>query len=94
MKFADRILELRKDRNITKKQLAKYLFVTEQSVVNWENRENTPTVETLIKISDFFSISSDYLLGIDNKKYIEITGLDDSQIAHFQQLIDDMRKEF
>lgn len=92
MKFSDRILELRKARHITQMQFAKALFVTKQCVWNWENEMSLPSVEMFIKIANYFSVSADYLLGLENKKYLEITGLNDSQIAHFQQLIDDMRK--
>ena len=39
------------------------------------------------KIADYFSVSADYLLGLDSKKYIEITGLTNAQISLIQQLI-------
>jgi hypothetical protein len=44
----------------------------------------------LVKIADFFSVSTDYLLGLDDKKYLLISGLNEEQIAHIQQLVDDI----
>lgn len=85
-----RIRELRTARNITQVELARSLSVSKQSISNWENDNILPSIEMLIKISDFFSVSTDYLLGLDDKKYLEITGLNEVQIAHFQQLIDDL----
>ena len=51
------------------------------------------SIHTLVRIAKYFSVSTDYLLGLDNKKYIEVTELDERQIAHFQQLIDDIAEK-
>lgn len=88
----ERIKELRTERNITQVTLAKELSVSKQSVSNWENDNIQPSIDMLIKIAEFFSVSTDYLLGLDNKKYIEITGLSEVKVAHIQQIIDDMRE--
>jgi len=45
----------------------------------------------LVKIARFFSVSTDYLLGLDERKYLEITGLCDDKLTHLQQLIDDLK---
>ena len=88
----ERIRELRTERNITQVALANELSVSKQSVSNWGNDNIQPSIDMLIKIADFFSVSTDYLLGLDNKKYVEITGLNGVKIAHIQQIIDDMRE--
>lgn len=44
----------------------------------------------LVKISHFFSVSTDYLLELDNRRYLEITGLTDAQLEHVQQIIRDI----
>ena len=44
----------------------------------------------LIKISRSFSVSTDYLLELNNRQYIEVTGLTPKQSAHIQQLIEDI----
>ena len=45
----------------------------------------------LIKICKFFNVSSDYMLGIDDKTYIEVSGLSVEVISHIQQIINDIR---
>lgn len=87
----ERIKQLRTERNITQVELAKSLSVSKQSVSNWENDNIQPSIDMLVKIAAYFSVSTDYLLGLDNKKYLEITGLSETKIAHIQQIIDDMR---
>lgn len=46
----------------------------------------------LVRIAKYFSVSTDYLLCLDDRKYVETTNLDEKQIAHFQQLMDDVAK--
>ena len=87
-----RVQELRKARNITQVQLAKTLCVSKQSVSNWENNTLLPSIEMLVRIAKYFSVSTDYLLYLDDRKYVETTNLDEKQIAHFQQLMDDVAK--
>ena len=87
-----RVQELRKARNITQVQLAKTLCVSKQSVSNWENNNILPSIEMLVRIAKYFSVSTDYLLYLDDRKYVETTNLDKKQIAHFQQLMDDVAK--
>ena len=87
----ERIKQLRIDRNLTQVELAKKLSVSKQAVSNWENDNIQPSIEMLIRIADYFSVSTDYLLGLDDKKNLEITDLPDCKIAHIQQIIYDMR---
>lgn len=90
--FGDRIKTLRKSQNINQVQLAQKLDVSKQTVSNWENNNILPSIEMLIKIANYFSVSTDYLLELDDRQYIEITGLSDSQLSHIQQIIQDIKK--
>lgn len=90
--LGNRIAELRIARNWTQVQLAQKLHVSKQTVSNWENNNIFPSIELLIKISNLFSVSTDYLLALDNRDFIEVSGLTDVQKAHIQQIIDDLIK--
>ena len=89
--FGDMIKNLRQSRSLNQVQLAVSLNVSKQTVSNWENNNILPSIEMLVKISQFFSVSTDYLLELDNRSYIEVTGLTDVQLAHVRQIIDDIR---
>ncbi len=91
--FNDIIKQLRTDRGMSQVELAAELGVTKQCISNWENGNIAPSIDTLMKIAKYFSVSTDYLLGIDNRKYIEATGLTDRQITHIQQIIDDILED-
>lgn len=73
-------------------ELAKKLGVTKQCVSNWENDNVMPSIDMLVKIANLFKVSTDHILGIDEKKYLEITGLSDDQLAHIQAIINDIAK--
>ena len=88
----ERIKKLRLARNWSQVYLAKKLNVTKQSVSNWENDNIQPSIEMLISISKTFSVSTDYLLGLDNRQYIEISGLSEEEISHIQQIVSDILK--
>lgn len=85
-----RIKELRISRKLNQVQLGKALSVTKQTISNWENDNIQPSVNMLIKIAEYFNVSTDYLVGLDNNKYLKISGLTDEQISHIQLIIDDI----
>lgn len=91
--LSERIKELRLSRCLNQVEFAKKLGVTKQSVSNWENNNIQPSIEMLLKLTELFSVSADYLLGIDNKKTLDVTGLSDTQLFHIQSLIDDIKSK-
>ena len=88
--FDEIIKSLRLSRGLNQVDFAKELHVTKQCVSNWENGNIIPSVEMIIKIAKYFSVSADFLLGLDNRRYIETTGLTEKQITHIQQIIADI----
>ncbi len=63
-KFGDVLKDLRLERNLTRKQLAETLQVSERLICYWENGKRECGFDMLIKIANFFDTSIDYLLGI------------------------------
>ena len=62
MNINKKILEIRKNNNLTQEEFAEMLNVTRQTVSNWENLKCYPDIETIIIISQKFNISLDNLL--------------------------------
>lgn len=88
--FGDIIKKLRLSQNLSQVQLANELNVSKQTISNWENNNILPSIDMLIKISNFFSVSTDFLLELNDRQYIEVTGLTETQRAHIQQIIRDI----
>ena len=57
--------ELRTEKHLSMKQLAKQLSTTDATISNWENEINEPKLSHLIAIAKFFNVSIDYLAGIE-----------------------------
>ena len=91
MALNENIKQLRLARNLSQVDLAKALGVTKQSISNWENNNIQPSIDMLIRLAQFFSVSTDCILGLNHRKYIEISELTDRQLAHISAIIDDIR---
>lgn len=61
--LASNIKKLRIENNLTQKQLANALGFSESAIRMWELGKNEPNANTIDKLCNFFSVSSDYLLG-------------------------------
>ncbi len=62
--FKEKLKELRVYHNLSQKELAEKLEVSQRSISSWETGFRQPDFETLEKISKFFNVTTDYLLGI------------------------------
>jgi len=91
--IGETIRELRDSFNISQVELAKNLGVTKQCVSNWENDNILPSIDMLIKISKFFNVTTDYLLGLKDATTINVDGLTISEIAHVKLIIDDLKSK-
>lgn len=88
----ENIKKFRNLKSMSQVEMANKLGVSKQCVSNWENDNVVPSIEMLIKLAKLFDVSTDCLLGLDEKNYLEITGLSDVQVAHVQAIINDIRK--
>ena len=86
-----RIKQLRLAYKLNQVEFGRKLGVTKQCVSNWENNNIQPSVEMLMKIADLFSVTTDYLLGRDDRQYLDISGLTESETIHVQNIINDIR---
>jgi DNA-binding XRE family transcriptional regulator len=67
-KFGERFKQLREEANLTMEQLAASLGTKKQTISRYENNQREPEYATLIKIAQFFNVSTDYLLGLKDYK--------------------------
>ena len=65
-KFAERLKELRTEKEIGQIALARELGVSKGIISMWENDLREPTMSNLISLAKFFNVSIDYLVGLQN----------------------------
>ena len=64
----------RTDAKITQEQAAQALGISRQTISNWENERSYPNIVSVLKMSDLYSVSLDYLLkGADNQSTASLT---------------------
>ena len=61
--FGELLTELRLDKKMTQKALAKVLHVSVGTISNYEKGVHYPDIDKLINLADFFQVTTDYLLG-------------------------------
>lgn len=62
MDFSEKLLTLRKAKDLTQEQLAEKLDVSRQSVSKWESGQATPELDKIVALSAIFDVTTDYLL--------------------------------
>ncbi len=61
--FAERLTDLMQEKSLNSVQLSKLVNIPRTSISNWLNKKRLVQVDALIKFSQFFQVSTDYLLG-------------------------------
>lgn len=89
--LSKKIYEVRISFGWTQVQLAQKLGVTKQTVSNWENDNIQPSIDMLVKLSNIFNVSTDYLLGLTPTNSINVDGLPTQFVSHIVQLIEDYK---
>lgn len=81
MSIAERLQELRKQNNYSQEQLAEKLGVTRQAVSKWESEQGNPDINNIIKLSEIYNVSTDYLL----KGEVTIPEVNSEKNSHNQE---------
>jgi len=88
--FGYRLRELRENKELTQTQVAKRLGLSKTTISGYENNIKTPSLDVLVKLSTLYGVSSDYILGLENRKLLQIDGLTISQ----EEILKIILKEF
>ena len=89
----ENIRAMRKIRHLSQVELADALHVSKQCVSNWENDNILPSVEMLVRIAQYFGVSTDALLGLERENTISVDGLSELEIDHVKMIVNDLKKK-
>ena len=90
--FGTVLRQLRKNHNLTQEELGKQIGVSKAVVSKYENGLGYPTFDMLIGISDYFGVTTDYLLGVSKNRTIDVSTLTETQIDAVYQIISEFHK--
>ena len=91
--FGNTLRTLRTQSNITQAQLAQKLGVTKSVISAYETGLRMPSYDILINISKTFKVSTDYLLNVDNKYELDLSGLSTDEVRAIEMLIQAIKKK-
>lgn len=103
LNIGERIIQLRKQFNLSQDELAKTINVSRTIIGNYERNTNTPSIEVLLKIAKTFNVTIDYLIGEGElssydkeviKRIEDIDKLDKDTKEHLFFLVDNVIQNF
>lgn len=99
MGFGHRLKKLRMQKKMTQQELGNLLNVTKVSISGYENETRSPDQDSLVKIAQFFNVSTDYLLGntqdptdypLDDRSFEVMARIMESEGGIFIELIENL----
>lgn len=57
------LTELRKDKQLSQKEIAEKVNVSQRAYAHYEKGDREPNIETLIRLADYYKVSLDYITG-------------------------------
>ena len=88
---ADRIKALRESRGWTQAELARRMNMTTNGINSWEQGFSMPSPPSLVELARLFSVSTDYLLGVEKHNTVNVAGLSERDVALLAQLVERLR---
>lgn len=61
-----KLKELREENNFTQSQIAEYLNIKQNTYSQYENEKRQLPIDVLIKLSKFYKVATDYILGLED----------------------------
>ncbi len=72
-----KLSELRNEKGLSQREIAKIFNVSQGTYNNWENGKTQPSIEQLVALADFFGVSIDYLVGREGEDGVIVKTSDD-----------------
>lgn len=89
--IAEKVKFLREQKQMTQTDLAKKLNITRSSVNAWEMGISVPSTQYIVELANLFSVSTDYLLGVEKTSTIDISGLTEKDIEIIYSLAEHLK---
>ena len=90
MTLSENIKTLRMSKGVSQVSLARTLGVTKQCVSNWENDNIQPSIDMLMKLADYFNISTDELLGRSSGSTVSLDGLSPETQTRIRMIVQEL----
>lgn len=86
--MGERLKNLRISKKLTQKQVSERLGIAISTLSGYELEEKHPSYYVLMKLARLYDVSTDYLIGMTEKRNIDVTGLSEKEINTIVDIID------
>lgn len=90
--FGKILKRIRKEKGLSQSSLGELTGLSKAVISKYENAMSYPSYDVLIEIARIFNVSTDYLLGIEKEKTIDIDGLSSRQIDSLITIAEEYRE--
>lgn len=90
--LGERLKKLRMEKQITQAEISRRTGISKVMLSSYELEQRSPSYEVLIKLASFFGTSTDYLLGLEKSRTLNVEGLTDDEVGALVHMIDVLRK--
>ncbi len=91
--ISDCLKKLRTENNLTQMQLAKAFGLRPSTISAYENGDRVPSYGILIKYAAYFRVTTDYILGNQVRKMIDVSDLSDEELESIKVLLEEYRNK-
>lgn len=88
--LGNRLRQLRQNKNLRQEQVADLIGINKKQISAYENNTRQPSYEILVRIAILFRVSTDYLLGCQSNRTLDVSGLTAEEIAWISGLVEDL----
>lgn len=89
--IAEKIKALRQARGWTQSELARRMGVTRNGINSWEQGLSMPSLSSLVELAKVFSVTTDYLLGLEQLQTINVSALSERDVALLAEISERLR---
>ena len=90
MSLGEKLAFLRQERGYAQKEIAPFLNLSISTISNYENGVHSPDLATLCRFADFYGVTTDYLLGREDQRSVDLSGLTAAEATLICDLVSSM----
>lgn len=91
--LGNRLRQLRQNNRLRQDQVASLVGVNKNTMCSYENDVRQPSYEILVRLATIYRVSTDYLLGCESKRTVDVPGLTPKEIQTITELVADMTEK-
>ena len=93
VELGDRLRQLRQDKHLNQDQAAKLVGVEQSTISAYECDLRQPSYAVLVRLAEIYHVSTDYLLGRSDTRYVDVSGLTSAEAAIISELVAGMAQK-